>query len=658
MVGTAKRPTKRSRGAGSALSRRRQTRLQRWFSWVPLTSLRRRQLLMVLLGAAVILIVVGIATATADVARAARDGRRGENALFAAVAQFDSAAASTGDDRGRLRAAKADLAEARRDFDAMHGRLSGALLAPARVTPFVRIQVRGADDMAQAGIELSAAGEHLADVASGLLAPSDASVPLRDSLGRFQSLDSAAQASTAALQDALARIAPLASYRLIGPVASARATLFVKLPHIEQRVAGGDQALRAFEDFLGAAGSRQYLVLSQNPDEVRPTGGFIGTYGLMRAANGHVSLPEFGDMSQFLTNHPNVFVSENDAPSVFGIADSDQTLGDVNATPDWPTAAQLAVKLWQQAGQPAVNGVVSITPSFLARIVGVLGPVVLPSYGETITASNLQARVDYWAHQAPGGGNVNRHEFLSELSQVVLQEALDAPASKWHALGNAAAAGFDASEAMVWFSDPTIQTAAAAHRWDHPFPAAQPGTDFLYDSEFEFVAKNGSGLHRVFQHTVVVNPDGSGRATTTMSMTNTEPPGRYSATSAIFNIGAPDYVVAYGPSGAKLDGSSDPPYYAFEPPLAGHPAAGWLLTPAPLSTVRVKVAWDVPHLLRQSDSNKWVYHLVFPKLPAHDGDMLRLSVVLPPHWRWQGAGPPSEIPLNRDVNQSWNIVSS
>jgi hypothetical protein len=658
MVGKVKRPGKGSPSEPSALSRRRQSRVQRWLDLVSIGSLRRRQLLLMLLAAAVVLLVLGIAAATADIARAAGDGKRGEDALFAAVAQFDSAAGSGGQDKAHLREAKAELVAARRDFAAMDSRLTGVLLLPARLMPFIRVQVRGADDMAQVGIELSAAGEHLADVASGLLAPSDSTLPLKDALGQFRALDSAAQASTAALQDALSRIGSLSTYRLIGPVASARTTLFAKLPHIEQRVAGGDQALRAFEDFLGAAGPRRYLLLSQNPDEVRPTGGFIGTYGLLQADGGHLSIAKFDDTNQFLATYPNVYVPESSAPSVFQIGDSDQTFGNVNATPDWPTAAKLATQLWREADQPSVDGVISLTPTFLARVVGVLGPVAVPDYGETITASNLEARVDYWAHQNPGAEFSNRKEFLSELSRIVLQEALDAPAAKWHVLAAAASAGFHQSEAMVWSTDPTIQHPVAANDWDHASPAAQATGDYFYDSEFEFAAKNGRALHRVFQHSVALHPDGSGVAATTVTITNTESPGVYSPSSPLYNLQTEDYLVSYGPAGASLDKSSDSPFYPYEAALNGHPASGWLMSPDPLTTSSVKIVWNSPHLLRYLGDGEWEYHLTFPKLPAHQGDSLKLSVVLPPHWRWKGQPPPSEIPLNTDVSQTWLLMSS
>ena len=64
-------------------------------------------------------------------------------------------------------AARADLLEARLDFEQMRNHLSsmGPLAPLARVTPFVRVQIRGANDFAQAGELLSDAGLRLVDAA-------------------------------------------------------------------------------------------------------------------------------------------------------------------------------------------------------------------------------------------------------------------------------------------------------------------------------------------------------------------------------------------------------------------------------------------------------------------------------------------------------------
>src|SRR6185295_19866811 len=50
----------------------------------------------------------------------------------------------------------------------------------------------------------------------------------------------------------------------------------------------------ALLDLLGAQGERRFLLISQNPDELRATGGYIGSAGVISVADGSVRLLEYG----------------------------------------------------------------------------------------------------------------------------------------------------------------------------------------------------------------------------------------------------------------------------------------------------------------------------------------------------------------------------
>jgi hypothetical protein len=249
----------------------------------------------------------------------------------------------------------------------------------------------------------------------------------------------------------------------------------------------------------------------------------------------------------------------------------------------------------------------------------------------------------------PGG----RKEFVSTLAEAVVRELLAAPASGWQPLATAAAHGFNAAEAMAWSTDVDVATALGHHGWDHAFPAATATGDFSFDSEFEFVAKNGRGLRRTFDHHVTIRADGSGQSATTLTIRNSEPPRLFGQA----NLGDASYTVVYAPGGARLDPSSDSPYYAYEATVNGHPAEGWLMIVDPLATQRLNVVWDVPGLLRPLGRNRWVYDLDWRALPAHGGDVLQLRFTLPPGWRWQGAMPPATVRLTRDFSGSWTLVA-
>jgi hypothetical protein len=208
-------------------------------------------------------------------------------------------------------------------------------------------------------------------------------------------------------------------------------------------------------------------------------------------------------------------------------------------------------------------------------------------------------------------------------------------------------AAFDAREAMAWGQQAVVQRALTAREWAGMLSATTG--DFFYDGEFAYAAKNGRGLKRTFDHVVTIQPDGSGRVTTTVTIANTEP---FSPTS---NIDSLSYLTFYGPAGARLQGSSRLPDAA-EPSLSGHPAEGWDLSAPPLGATTLTFTWSVPRLAVRRGDGTWHLQFQWMHLPAHTGDTLRLRVYLPLGWSWKGPAPPAVISLDHDVVNTWAFV--
>src|SRR5262249_16877387 len=76
-------------------------------------------------------------------------------------------------------------------------------------------------------------------------------------------------------------------------------------PRVQALVAGVDRLLALMSlaveggmvlpELLGAQGTRSYLLIAQNEDELRPTGGFISAAGMLTLEHGKLSSLEFMD---------------------------------------------------------------------------------------------------------------------------------------------------------------------------------------------------------------------------------------------------------------------------------------------------------------------------------------------------------------------------
>jgi len=214
----------------------------------------------------------------------------------------------------------------------------------------------------------------------------------------------------------------------------------------------------------------------------------------------------------------------------------------------------------------------------------VIGPVPVPEYGESVSTDNLLERLDFYTHEQagserPAGG---RKLFLSAVAEATMHILLDAPTERWQKLGEQMVAAFDLHEAMAWSAEPSLAAVISERGWDGRIPQG-PG-DFLADAPFEYAAKNGRGLTRAYDHTVKIEPDGSGVVTTTVTIRNSRP----ADDSGKLNLQALFYDIFYGPADSTIDSGADPPFVENEAPVGGHPAAGYVVNALPLDQASVK----------------------------------------------------------------------
>ncbi len=598
-------------------------------------------------------LVVGFLVAVAALlgyrgVRAAHAASEGKDALLAAERLLRA---------GDPDAARLQLMAANAAFDRVGAQVDalGPLGAVGRQVPFVRVQLRGVEAFAGAGKTLASAGLELSDAAAQITDPPDDRVPVARAIDSLRGVHAALVAAEASVIDAAEQISALNGYRLIGPLDHARRQIIDRLPDALRRTRSAAEGLGAFLVFAGDEGPRRYLLLSQNPDEARPTGGFIGTYGVLTTTGGELELERYDSIESWYLARPDAVIPPDQAPSPFRFPDIPiaQTIANANAIADWPSAASVASDLWEKGGEQPVDGVIGFTPELLARLIRVLGPIEVPDFDENVTADNVIERIDFYTHgeAAEQVRDADRKVFLSTVARVVLDRLLAAPASSWKELSEAVALSFDRRELMASSEDDSVEGALGIRMWNGRLPNV-PG-DFFFNGEFAYAAKNSRGVRRTFDHHVELRPDGSGVVTTTMTIANTLP---YDPIGSV-NVDSLSYIVLYGPEGATLAPSSDRPT-AIEPTVHGHPAAGWSRSARPLGTTTLTVSWDVPKLAVQRDDGTWDYRLTWlPVSPFSRGrpDELRLKISLPAGWRWTGGSPPPTVRLDRMFRGSWTV---
>ncbi|MCX6762284.1 MAG: DUF4012 domain-containing protein, partial [Candidatus Moranbacteria bacterium] len=170
-----------------------------------------------------------------------------------------------------------------------------------------------------------------------------------------------------------------------------------KLPLVNESLKNFLDYSQIFLDVLGYNGPRKYLFLFENNREMRPTGGFIGSYGILDISNGRVKKLFVDD----IYNPDGQLKARVIPPAPIQKMSAVWTMHDANWFPNFPTSAEKVAWFYEKTGGPTVDGVIAVTPELLQDLLKVTGPIDMPEYGKTINADNFieetqqEVEVDY-----------------------------------------------------------------------------------------------------------------------------------------------------------------------------------------------------------------------------------------------------------------------
>ncbi|MBT4350877.1 MAG: DUF4012 domain-containing protein [Candidatus Magasanikbacteria bacterium] len=146
-------------------------------------------------------------------------------------------------------------------------------------------------------------------------------------------------------------------------------------------------------DTLGS-GVKNYIVLFQNEDELRPTGGFLGSYAIVEVYEGkikNITVPPGGlyDLQGYFGEHIK-------SPAPLQLINSRFEIQDFNWTPHTPAFAKRMMEVQEKIGGKTIDGVILLNSSLLERIVEkvIAKPIAHEKLGELSADTILSAIQD------------------------------------------------------------------------------------------------------------------------------------------------------------------------------------------------------------------------------------------------------------------------
>ncbi|MBX4187091.1 MAG: DUF4012 domain-containing protein [Candidatus Doudnabacteria bacterium] len=173
-------------------------------------------------------------------------------------------------------------------------------------------------------------------------------------------------------------------------------------------------------------GQKTYLLIFQNYDEQRATGGFIGTYGVLRTDRGRITkldIDSIYDLDAKITEPVA-------APGPFQPEIKRWGIRDANWFADFPTSARKLLYFFEK-GQETADGVIATTPKLFEDLLNMVGPIEMKDYDVTLTSQNFQQVVQFKTSVDYDHKENEPKKLLADFAPQLLDRLANLPEDQW-----------------------------------------------------------------------------------------------------------------------------------------------------------------------------------------------------------------------------------
>ncbi|NJK78801.1 MAG: DUF4012 domain-containing protein [Chloroflexaceae bacterium] len=386
---------------------------------------------------------------------------------------------------------------------------------------------------------------------------------------------------------------------------------------------------------LGYNAPRTYLLLLQNPDELRATGGFISAAGAITITQGTISGMTIRD-SALLDDFTADDYPLAPPPLKQHMGLDLLALRDANWSPHFLIAARTARDLYSLTEGQQVDGVVALTPRTVQLLVAALGPLPVAGEPHPLTADTVLVYLQRaWnpAEAINAQWAARKTAYLEQLAQAV-QERIAAGIGVADLLPTVQALrqALDERHLLVQVDDPAAAVWLAGQRWDGAVQATEQDMLMVIDSNVGYNKANANIRQHITYRADLSNPAApTGRVL--LQYRNLSPPASAAAPrcqietvflegqySDMTNRCYWNYARVLVPAGSRLLARTSVPTPATWT-FSGVADAGTIgVQGGPAATLELSTLLVVP---RAAERTIGLYYHLPPRVLVQDGDIWR-----------------------------------
>ena len=389
---------------------------------------------------------------------------------------------------------------------------------------------------------------------------------------------------------------------------------------------------------LGIDEERRYLVLFQNDKELRPTGGFITAYSVMKVDKAKFEPVSSNDIYNLDDNYrPSLTVPDPIAAYIKGpyTLSKGWRLRDMNWSPDFAESMALFSQEAAKAGIKGVDGVIAVDTHLLVNLLDAIGEIGVPGFGNFSTKIvpecdcpqviyELESFADtegpvVW--DPAGTGKIiyappnydNRKKIIGPLMNSILANAMGQPKEKLPNLFEAAFKSVIEKHVLFYLFDETAQS--AVEDFNIAGRIKDYSGDFLHINDSNLGGrKSNLYVTQEVEQEITAGKDGTIEKTVTITYKN---PMKH---DGWLNSVLPNWVRIYVPKGSELIEftgveAKEEPYEQF-----GKTVFAGFFQLRPEGIAKVTVKYKLPF------KEKEALALFIQKQPGTDSPLYRIRV--------------------------------
>lgn len=299
----------------------------------------------------------------------------------------------------------------------------------------------------------------------------------------------------------------------------------IRLARLEKILTPLENTVDSFPFLLGFEGKRQYLVLFQNNMELRPGGGFIGSYGMLSLDRGRVisfKVYDVYDADGKLTTH----IEPPFALRRY-LGSSNWFLRDSNFSIDYVENAKQAKTFLKLETGESVDGVIAVDTGFLQNILAAIGSVDVMDYKQVVNKDNFYLLTQSHAEKDFFPGSTQKKDFMRALLVAIQAKIRDDKTLSYTLLANSLGKSIENKHLFFAFADEASQKLFTVNNlssslWDGREKSRNEYLDFFAVVDANLgLNKVNYYLKREIQQKAVITQTGDIQTTATITYTNT-----------------------------------------------------------------------------------------------------------------------------------------